>query len=421
MSPHEIMKTKVALCILLTALCVTAQTYDTNNVVVQTFAGSGFSGYVDGVGQQTMFNGPKLIVADSQGSLFVWDSGNYKIRAILPDGTVSTFASFASGIGVQAMAIDHNDSVWMLSSSHNFYTNLYQVAANGTVTRFDLTGFPVSGINPIWSGLCLDSLGNIYLSSPWANRIYRYTTNGVLTVFAGSGNAGYADGSGIFTAFNFPTTLAVDAANNIYVWEALGSFGGNFLIRRIDQSQNVTTFAGKYQDSASADGVGSNAGFSNIYQMCPDGSGNLILACGNCIRRISATTNVVTIAGTFSSQTGVGYAYTNGAGNLARFNGANGVCISGGTIYVADSNNQRIRSITNNSTAQPVLPANLLLNTYPGLQIVGTVGRTYQVETSPDMTNWTTRTTLLLTSSPYLWIDQNPVSGNKFYRAMLLP
>lgn len=31
-----------------------AQNYDTNNVVVQTFAGSGFSGYVDGVGQQTV-------------------------------------------------------------------------------------------------------------------------------------------------------------------------------------------------------------------------------------------------------------------------------------------------------------------------------------------------------------------------------
>jgi hypothetical protein len=37
------------------------------------------------------------------------------------------------------------------------------------------------------------------------------------------------------------------------------------------------------------------------------------------------------------------------------------------------------------------------------------------------MTNWTTRATLLLNASPYLWIDQNPVSGSKFYRALLLP
>ena len=43
------------------------------------------------------------------------------------------------------------------------------------------------------------------------------------------------------------------------------------------------------------------------------------------------------------------------------------------------------------------------------------------VQSSPDMSAWTTRATILLTSSPYLWIDQNPVSGNQFYRALLLP
>jgi len=131
---------------------------------------------------------------------------------------------------------------------------------------------------------------------------------------------------------------------------------------------------------------------------------------------MSVATNVTTIAGSFT-QAG----YTNGAGSLARFRKPTGVCTFQGTIYVADYDDHRIRSITNNPTAQTVLPANLHLNTYPGLQIVGTVGRTYQVQSSPDMNNWTTRATLLLTASPYLWIDKNPVSGNKFYRALLLP
>ena len=98
-----------------------------------------------------------------------------------------------------------------------------------------------------------------------------------------------------------------------------------------------------------------------------------------------------------------------------------GICFSQGTIYVADFGNQRIRSITNNPTAQPVLPANLQLGTYPGLQITGTVGRSYQIQSSGDLNAWTTRATLLLTASPYLWIDPNPVAGNKFYRALLLP
>jgi len=80
-----------------------AQTYDTNSEVVQTFAGSGFSGYLDGVGQLTMFNNPNAIVADSHSNLFVWDSSNYRIRKIAPDGTVTTFAGGSSGNNYQGI------------------------------------------------------------------------------------------------------------------------------------------------------------------------------------------------------------------------------------------------------------------------------------------------------------------------------
>jgi len=394
-----------------------AQTYDTNGVVVQTFAGSGFYGYLDGVGQLTMFDYPRQIVADSQGNLFVWDDGNTRIRKIAPDATVTTFAgggNQATGVGTNVslryfsgMAIDRSDTIWLLMYDTAPY--LYRITSNANITR--------TGLSPLLSpqGICLDWWGNAYISDENGNKIYRYSTNGVLSVFAGSGNSGYADGNGIFTAFSHPSALACDAAGNIYVWDP-----GNFLVRRIDQSQNVTTFAGKYQNGSSADGVGTNAAISSISQMCVDASGNLLFVGGLgyfSVRRISPATNVTTIAGSFSQ----GGGYMNGAGNLARFNGPSGVCVSSGTIFVADSGNERIRSITNNPTAQPVLPADLQLSTYPGLRIVGTVGRTYQVQSSPDTTNWTTRATLLLNASPYLWIDQNPVSGNKFYRAYLLP
>jgi hypothetical protein len=131
---------------------------------------------------------------------------------------------------------------------------------------------------------------------------------------------------------------------------------------------------------------------------------------------MDAQTNVVTMAGSFTQ-----FSYTNGVGNLARFNGASGVCLSAGSIFVADSGNERIRQISFNPQPQVVSAANLQLNTYPGLQIIGTVGRTYQIQTSPDLNSWSTKATILLNSSPYIWIDQNPVSGNKFYRALLLP
>jgi hypothetical protein len=419
---RQVMKLKIILALAgITAMLswqTAAQTYDTNGAVVQTFAGSGFSGYVDGVGQLTMFDSPSLVAADSQSNLFVWEAGNRRIRKIAPDATVSTFAGGGGqvtgigtnvnigggGSGVAGMTIDHNDTIWLViypgSSPY-----LYKITSGALVTVTNLPAF----LFP--SGICTDSHGNIYISDRNARKIYRYATNDVLTVFAGSGNSGQIDGNGIFTSFSWPSGLAADAADNIYVLDAR-------LIRRIDQSQNVTTLTGSGSGS-SVDGFGTNAAFASflfVSQLCVDGSGNLIVACNQSIRRVSVTTNVTTIAGNFSAN-----GYANGAGNLARFDNASGVCVSGGTVYVADSSNHRIRSITNNPTAQPVLPANLKLNTYPGLEIVGTVGRTYQIQSSPDMTNWTTRAALLLPSSPFLWIDQNPITGNKFYRAVLLP
>ena len=90
-------------------------------------------------------------------------------------------------------------------------------------------------------------------------------------------------------------------------------------------------------------------------------------------------------------------------------------------VFVADQNNQRIRFISFNPQPQPVTGGNLGINTYVGVTITGLVGRTYQIQSSPNMTNWTTQATLLLNSSPYLWFDLNPVAGKKFYRALLMP
>src|SRR5262252_139177 len=66
--------------IVASSLTAQAQNYDTNNPFVQTFVGSGFYGYLDGQGTQTMFNNPSAVVADSSSNLFVLDISNYRIR-----------------------------------------------------------------------------------------------------------------------------------------------------------------------------------------------------------------------------------------------------------------------------------------------------------------------------------------------------
>ncbi len=418
------MKTKI----ILTAFCALsvwqakAQTYDTNNVVVQTFAGSGFSGNLDGQGTQTMFKGPRAIVADTASNLFVMDMDS-RIRKITPDGTVTTFAggsaaqppgygtNVAVSVGIE-MTIDHSNNLFYVDYAYG--NALWRVGSDGYVTRIPLDTLNHGG-SGVRDGICVDSGNNVYISGYPDNKIYRYTTNGVLELFVGSGNSGSVDGNGIFTSFNSPSFLTSDSADNIYVWDS-----ANWVIRRINQNRDVVTIAGRFGRD-DTDGYGTNAGFYGISSMCSDNAGNIYLAAhsgigGSTIRKISATTNVTTLAGSFTL-----HGYVNGAGSTARFELDAGICFSQGAIFVADVGNQRIRQISFNPSPQVVTGANLGIGTFAGVTITGTVGRTYQVQSSADMTNWTTRATLLLTSSPFLWIDQNPVSGNKFYRALLLP
>ena len=403
-----------------------AQTYDTNNVVVQTFAGFGLPAYIDGQGQFTAFSNPSQIVADTAGNLYVWDGGNFRIRKITPNGTVSTFAgggTYLEGFGtnvslawspVSALAIDHANKLWLALVNYYYGVNyLLSIGTNGYVTieNGGLTNLSAS------SGICFDSANNLYYSG--GNRIYRYNpNNGTVQPFAGNGVAGNYDGQGtIFTAFANPTALACDQADNIYVWDS-----GNATIRRIDPNQNVTTVAGSANSYSMTDGVGTNATFSTYggaTAMFSDHAGNLYFVNSSCVRKMDAQTSVTTLAGVFYQYGGS--AFADGPGNLARFSNASGGCFSQGQVFVADAGNNRIRAIAINPQVEVVSPANLQLNTYPGLQITGMVGHTYQIQSSPDMNTWNPVAKVLLNSNPYLWIDSSPVSGNKFYRAVMLP
>jgi hypothetical protein len=399
-----------------------AQIYDTNNVIVSTFAGYGIPGYVDGQGLLTAFNNPMQIVSDTASNLYVWDNGNQRVRKITPDATVSTFVgggSYVDGYGtnvslawgqINAMGIDHNNLIWlvMANSYYGGVTYLLTIDTNGytSIVNGGLTNLTSS------SGICFDSANHLYYSG--GNRIYRYNpVTGIAVPFAGSGVSGYFDGQGtLLTAFAYPGALACDQADNIYVWDS-----GNERIRRVDQQQNVTTVAGNgsYYYPIT-DGNGTNATFSVINSMSFDHAGNLYMICDTYVRKMDAQTNVTTVAGIFN-QAG----FNNGPGNTALFNSAYGGCFSQGMVFVADGGNNRIRNITFNVQGQPVTPANLQLNAYPGVRITGAIGRTYQIQSSPNMTTWSTVATVLLNSSPYLWIDQHPIAGNKFYRAVMLP
>ena len=160
--------------------------------VVTTLAGSGVSDSEDGTGTTASFAYPRGIAVDSSGNVYVADSGNHKIRKITPAGVVTTLA----GSGRKG-------------------------SREGTVASFN---YP--------SGVAVDSIGNVYVVDSGNHKIRKVTTAGVATTLAGSGVEGSEDGTGTAASFSWFSGLALDSSGNVYVADT-----NNNLIRKITISQ----------------------------------------------------------------------------------------------------------------------------------------------------------------------------------------
>jgi len=115
---------------------------------------------------------------------------------------------------------------------------------------------------------------------------------------------------------------------------------GNSLIRKISSNGTVTTLEGSGK-WASEDGFGKNASFSSPNGIAIDSSGEIYVSDGNKIRRVTPAGMVTTFAGSGS------WGSEDGFMDSASFSDPRGLAIdNSGNIYVADSDNSKIRKIS---------------------------------------------------------------------------
>jgi sugar lactone lactonase YvrE len=192
----------------------------------------------------------------------------------------------------------------------------------------------------------IDSNGNLYIADTNNHVVRRIDATGVITTVAGLGpdQAGFNGDNQPATQAKLaaPSDVALDAAGNLYIAD-----NGNGRIRKVDGSGIITTVAG---GGGPGDGLGDGGPATAAKLINPSGitfdsAGNLYVseAGRNRIRRVDIATGIIT---TLAGTSGFGFGGDGGPATAATFKSPVGMAFGpDGALYVADSQNHRIRRI----------------------------------------------------------------------------
>lgn len=310
---------------------------------------------------------PITVTVDPAGNLYIVSYRSSQIRKVDTSGIISTVA----GNGYCGT----NDCV------------------QGQAEVFSGDGGPAINASlghPI--GFAVDGAGNFYIADNFNHRIRKVDASGIISTVAGDGYqycaynalAGRAFCQGRHTgdggpateaSLSHPADLTVDPAGNIYFVNTDVYPGQR--IRKIDLSGTITTFAGNGTEGFSGDGMLStradiDTGFNfyggNPFGTATDEAGNLYIAdrFNNRIRKVDAVTGIITtVAGDGYIDAGLKsdgfynaqgrYSGDGGPATQASLNFPEAVAVdTGGNLYIADTQNNRIRKVDSSGVISTV-------------------------------------------------------------------
>ena len=216
----------------------------------EIIAGTGSTGFLvdNGLASGAQLNAPNGLAVGWNGVLYVADSGNSRIRCLIPNETGGySIRSVQTVSGTSGLA----DAIFtnLRGVALDFRGRIY-VSADAAVRRIDprdskveviagipgqpgysRDGFKARSAKIRAEGIALDLAGNLYLAEGISHRIRRVdAVSGIIATIAGTGVAGSNsnDADAFSSRFNNPTGLAIDANGTIYVIDS-----GNQSVRSI--------------------------------------------------------------------------------------------------------------------------------------------------------------------------------------------
>ncbi len=304
------------------------------------------------------------VAVDGEGNLYIADSTNHRIRKVDSTGTITTIAGtgghgFGGDGGLAAAAqfdrpygvvVDEAGNLYIADSTNH---RIRKVDSTGTITTiagtgesgFDGDGGPAAAAQlSAPTGVAVDGAGNLYIADTENQRIRKVDSTGPITTIAGTGERG--DGGPAAEAqLSDPIGVAVDGAGNLYIAER-----DNQRIRKVDSTGTITTIAGTGELSFGGDsGPATEAQLSAPTGVAVDGAGNVYIADteNQRIRKVDSTGTITTIAGTGE----LSFGGDGGPASEAQLAYPTGVAVDeAGNVYIADLNNHRIRKVDSTGT-----------------------------------------------------------------------
>lgn len=238
----------------------------TNEGTMLAVAGTGVPGFSGdgGPARQARLNVPEGLAVGPDGSLYIGDTVNRRVRKVSPDGTVATVAgtgergySGDGGPATSAGLTDPNDlavgpdgTLYILDEQGG---EIRRVTSDGAIDTVPLEISPSEVESPVINpfGLTVDGEGSLHVSDGTGHQVWRLAEgDGAWALFAGTGTAGFGGDGGPATQAQLhrPEGLAAAPDGSVYIADR-----NNHRVRRVSSDGRITTVAASGEAGFSGD------------------------------------------------------------------------------------------------------------------------------------------------------------------------